>query len=421
MKDDLAGLPERDRRFIRYFTLANLRNAGLAEDELETYRQALAKLLNSLSWGREIATPRPVDAEKTLLRIDLRDYKWDEAAWDRLVADYPYGCVSEGEAFQIVAEAAGCAVPCVRGDWFTAVAARPPLYYELLKLPKTDLELEALLHVDAAEDIRADRVARAGFADSGVSRNNRVIERHESSYGAYWKSYDFAGGAGLKNIFAHPLGPVGAAESFQPDGGEIIFDLPNGLHGFFLVDGAAKRLDQAQIAIVSDPKRPEHAVIAGVSCLSCHARGLNDKADQVREHVENNAGAFAKAEADSVLALYPPRDRFTALLRGDNDRYRAALEKTGGRTDRSDLIAALTARFEADLDLTQAAAEVGVKPQEVAEAVAASPSLGRTLGRCAPRAVRRRGSSSWNPSPSCCGRSGSASRFALPSCPCKRR
>ena len=75
----------------RYFTLANLRNAGLAEDELETYRQALAKLLNSLSWGREIVTPRPVDAEKTLLRIDLRDYKWDEAAWDRLVADYPYG------------------------------------------------------------------------------------------------------------------------------------------------------------------------------------------------------------------------------------------------------------------------------------------------------------------------------------------
>ena len=379
MRDDLAQRPERDRRFTRYFTLANLHNAGLAADELETYRQALAKLLNSLSWGREVVTPQPVDPEKTLLRIDLRDYKWTEAMWERLLADYPYGVAADEDA-HAVADLCQCGLPCVRVDWFTAVASRPPLYYELLKLPATAGELEALLHVDAAEDVRAERVARAGFNDSGVSRNNRVIERHESSYGAYWKSYDFDGGAGTKNIFAHPLGPVDAADSFTPDGGEIIFDLPNGLHGFYLADGAGKRLDQARIAIVSDPKRPEHAVIAGISCMSCHAHGLNDKADQVRDHVQKNADAFSKDEADSVLALYPPHDRFEALLRADNDRYRTALEKTGGRAERSDPVAALTARFEADLDLAQAAAEMGVRPAELADALAATPALGRTLG-----------------------------------------
>ena len=236
MRADVGQRPERDRRFTRYFTLANLHNAGLAADELETYRQALAKLLNSLSWGREVVTPQPVDPEKTLLRIDLRDYKWTDAMWQRLLADYPYGVANDEDA-HAVADSCQCGLPCVRVDWFTAVASRPPLYYELLKLPATAGELEEQLHVDAAEDVRAERVARAGFNNSGVSRNNRIIERHESSYGAYWKSYDFDGGAGTKNVFAHPLGPVDAADAFTPDGGEIIFDLPNGLHGFFLADG----------------------------------------------------------------------------------------------------------------------------------------------------------------------------------------
>ena len=54
------------------------------------------------------------------------------------------------------------AMPCVRADWFTAVASRPPLYYDLLQLPTTDRELEALVHVDAAEDIRAERIVERG-------------------------------------------------------------------------------------------------------------------------------------------------------------------------------------------------------------------------------------------------------------------
>ena len=56
------------------------------------------------------------------------------------------------------------------------------------------------------------------------------------------------------------------------------------------------------------------------------------------------------------------------------------VERTGGRWGGSDPIQALTARFEADLDLTQAAAEVGVGARELGDAIAASPALGRTLG-----------------------------------------
>jgi mono/diheme cytochrome c family protein len=377
---DLGQRPERERRFTRYFTITHLDTAGLAEDELQTYRQALSKLVNSLSWGRDIVVPQPIDTARTVLRIDLRDLKWSDRVWNRILADYPYGSVPSSDAERAVAAVTDSRLAYVRADWFTAFASRPPLYYALLELPGTTGELEALLRVDAAENIRSERVLRSGFANSGVSRFNRIIERHESSYGAYWKSYDFGSGIGKRNVFAHPLGPALGENSFQPDGGEIIFDLPNGMHAFFLTDGAGKRLDQAPLNVVSDPKRPEHAVLAGLSCMSCHYRGLNNKADQVREHVRKNASAFSDAEADSVRALYPPRERFEGVLRGDNERFRKALVKTGARWGSSDPITALTARFEADLDLTLAAAEAGVKPEELRSIIAATPELGRSLG-----------------------------------------
>src|SRR5262245_22145017 len=50
MLADLEKVDPRARRFVRYFSITHLFNAGLGEDELQTYRNALAKLINSLSW-----------------------------------------------------------------------------------------------------------------------------------------------------------------------------------------------------------------------------------------------------------------------------------------------------------------------------------------------------------------------------------
>src|SRR5206468_808707 len=98
---------------------------------------------------------------------------------------------------------------------------------------------EAKLQVKAGDDIRAGKVIRAGFNGSGVSRHNRLIERHEGAHGYYWKGYDFASSRGRRNLFTYPLGPGPSEEgtTFQHDGGEIIFRLPNGLQGYMLTDG----------------------------------------------------------------------------------------------------------------------------------------------------------------------------------------
>src|SRR5207249_3022457 len=88
---DLEKVAERDRRFTRYFTITHLYNAGLSADQLQSHRHGLSKLVNSLSWGRKITVPRPIDAERTIVRIDLRDYQWNEGVWEAIVGRNPYG------------------------------------------------------------------------------------------------------------------------------------------------------------------------------------------------------------------------------------------------------------------------------------------------------------------------------------------
>ena len=73
----LENLPAFDRRFVRYFTLTHLYNAGESPEALNAYKVALSKLVNSLSWGGDVIKPTPIDERETIFYIDLRHYEWD--------------------------------------------------------------------------------------------------------------------------------------------------------------------------------------------------------------------------------------------------------------------------------------------------------------------------------------------------------
>ncbi len=75
---DLNRASERDRPYFRYFTLTHLANAGAGEDDIQAFRVGLSKLLNSLSWQKKISEPQPIDADKTILRIDMRRFPWTD-------------------------------------------------------------------------------------------------------------------------------------------------------------------------------------------------------------------------------------------------------------------------------------------------------------------------------------------------------
>ena len=139
---DLAKLKSGGAPGFRYLTLTNLYNMTdakgaprFSENELALYRSALNKLLNSLSSRVVITQAVPIDEAKTILRIELANYGWSAAFWERLISFYPYAILSGKEAERDASALAKTRVPRVRADWLTFALAQPPLYYEALGLP----------------------------------------------------------------------------------------------------------------------------------------------------------------------------------------------------------------------------------------------------------------------------------------------
>ncbi len=357
----IATLPIPNRAFARYFSTTHLYDAGLPTEPLHSHYLALSKLVNSLSWGADIVNPQPINTEETLFYIDLRNYEWDtNDAWTQIEEEYPYKIKYEGadqtderDLFLHLQSEMRCEAPYVHVDWFIGKASEPPLYNAILALPDTDTALETLLGVDVVSNLINDpgvRVWRAGIINSGVSRHNRVVERHKSRYGAYWKSYDFAGSAGTRDISVYPL-------SFEYDGGEVVFNLPNGLQAYHLFDEGGVRLDKAPTEIVST-KASDPAVYNGISCIGCHTEGMKPFTDEVRAVIE--AAQNPIYDKDYALRLYVEQAVMDVLVEQDTERFITALTKTGNSAEDSEPVSRFHETYNSYLDAAHAAAAVGL-------------------------------------------------------------
>jgi serine/threonine-protein kinase len=386
IRDHLRGLPAEDQPFQRYFTLTHLHNnPAVREEDLRWQRAALAKAVNSLSWKPRVVVPAAVDKEQTVFAVDLRDLDWDRRrVWEEVSRHYPYGLTFNGRRDEEVRSAAtevyrvtGSDLPALRSDWFVATATRPPLYHTILDLPDNADQLEKLLRIDVVENFRRDKLARAAFAKSGVSSQNRLIERHEAAYGAYWKSFDFRNNDGTGNLFRFPLGPAFkdnpfADQAFAHAGGELIFHLPNGLQGYLLVDAKGKRIDEGPSDIVSDTNKTSGtvAIVNGLSCMGCHKHGMIREG--FRDELRDGAGVSGAA-LTKVQRLHPKPDQFAALMKDDEDRFVAALDRCAGtflkvgpekgkyvRDFTDEPISRAVRAYNRDLTLPEVAAELGL-------------------------------------------------------------
>ena len=377
IQNHLKTLDAFDRPTARYFTTTHLYNAGEGPETLNAAAIALSKLVNSLSWNFDIAIPVPIDAQQTIFYIDLRDYDWDvQGAWTQIEDTYPYSIEFDAETqaglhkkLTELRQGTRSEVPFVQADWFLATASLPPLYHDILGLPETDRELEQTLGIDVEGNLRrapGRSVWRAGTNESGVSRHNRVVERHKSPYGAYWKSYDFAGSSNVQNIFTRPL-------SFQHDGGEVIFNLPNGLQAYYISDSQGNRIDVAPTEIVSNPAASDPAVRNGLSCIGCHTEGMKTFEDGVRATIEKTARpAYDKAHA---LRLYVEQPEMDALVAQDKQHYVAALEKTGGVSGGIEPVHLFHEVFQGPLTASHAAAAIGLETETFLAKIRSEPSL----------------------------------------------
>ena len=170
-----------------------------------------------------------------------------------------------------------------------------------------------------------------------MSAQNRLVEWLTTDAGFYARSFDFGPDNGRGKLARFPLGPTElpaaqpgtgfAALAFAHDGGEVIFTLPNGLHGYLLLDGAGDRIDEGPIAVVGDSQQTAGtpAIVNGVSCFACHDRGVIDLADDLR----GGAAVFGAAET-LVRRLHPSHPVMDGLIDAARAEYVRALTAAVG-------------------------------------------------------------------------------------------
>jgi serine/threonine-protein kinase len=396
----LVKVQDTDRKYQRFFTMTHVANNPAEAASLPIYRAGLVKLLNSLSWKKTIVQPRPVDSAQTIYALDLRELDWDTPdRWQDITRLYPYGLHYDGRvgaALRPLADAverlAKHPLPYVRADWFIANASRPPLYNTLLSLPANARTLEQQLGVDLAADFLNGKLRRTGFLKSNVSSQNRLLERHDSRFGAYWRSYDFKTSQNRDSLIAFPLGPgpafipnhPAANLAFEQAGGELIFNLPNGLQGYMLVDGKDKRIDIAPIEVVRDREESSGTpqIVNGLSCMACHVNGMIT-GDNLKDVIR--AGSAVEGPTKTLIdQLYASPEEMDQLLKRDADRFQRSMKRTlepfNDHPVEEPISAVAKPFLRKTIDLKTAAYELGVSdPQTLQQAIETNRTL-RQLG-----------------------------------------
>jgi serine/threonine-protein kinase len=365
-------IPEEDRRYLRFFSAAHLSASEEGADVFRREEAALASAVNHLSWEQELAKVRQVDPESgAIWAVDIRDAGWDKAPFqsdegkssdfnlfDLVLLEYPYGgmqMTAGAEQLQTEFRAIGEQVrpiPFIRVDWFVSTALQPPLYNDLLGLPRTLAEFSALFGVNLEQNIERGVAKRAGMAVSGVSRNNRVVERHPGRYGYFWASADYATSRGSDSIFRDP-------NDLKPAGGEFIAALPNGLQVYFIADATGQRIDEAPTFIVTDRFAQDKTVRNGLACIRCHDRGMKSFVDSVRPAIENLPDATS-IDRQRALRLYPPQEEMNALVERDAARFLAARSQLPEGATLEALSDVSRRYLERPISLAAAAGELGV-------------------------------------------------------------
>ena len=276
-------LPPEEMLNIRYLSLANTPKA-----QRKLYAGRLNMLLHSLSRKRGIGPLFLGGPDTIFVRINLADYGIDPFAYGNLAESDPYfheqvTLVQGKETRKDVASAVWLdpqamtsliallqtRAPLLRADWFIVTASLPPHYYNLLGL-KTLNDVKDLALFDPRSEkltLAKATVVFSGERATKVARNNRILWRISTATGAWWQTQDFKTSIGEKNVIHNFLN-----ETF--DGSEIIFTLPNGMQGYFLVNGKNERVDEVPIDIAYDSLNEDRRVRNGRSCIGCHTKGI---------------------------------------------------------------------------------------------------------------------------------------------------
>lgn len=366
-------------RDLRFITLSHFANACVAEAELEAYRQALTKLLNSVSWGLRPISLKRIDAAGTVLAFRLSDIGWIADHWS-LIADAQPAGVALDRPSKLSSSTADPRP--IRGDWLAGALSSSSLYDEVLGLPPTLEELVRLLGINRDGEIGTAKAPRVAVTTSAITRGPRVIERFQADSRRLWVAYDMADGTGERDVFERPLGYIRSAPEryrFRADGLRVMFTLPNGYLGYAIFDPDGRRLREVPASIETPAAR--WAGHGPSACISCHSGGQSPFKDDLRQHVTGDKFSGPKEIRDSAMAVYTAD--LASASADDAFQFRRTMFQTGIDPDRQihglEKIQGLARRYHLDVNLQTLAAEAGLTVEAFEAAVTADPQLGPSL------------------------------------------
>lgn len=365
---DRAKFPPEQQADIVYLSLATC-----PPDQQAKLENVLRFVVPSLSSKPYLGDQIPQRIEgTTLLRLDLRGLGW-QSAWGQVIArEYvPHWRpdLQHAKAIPLV----------VDGTWFAAALFDPietgDAQYQLLygKPPATADEFLRTW------GIQNDPLYVFGVIEgaSGVAvQRVRLVENRPGAKRNYgWLTRDSAIVAGASD----PLENLPNRAKF--DAQELITGIPKWyagqsgmLQAYFLADGAGKRQEKAPANIVVD-----HTGLRGVeirntvSCIACHAQGINPVAsDAFREYIAAGARVAFKDKAEQEATdRYLGSDVAKEVL-SNQQAYADGVRLCNGLTpeETTRAFVDIVRLYDAPVTLEQAARELHCGPKDLQLALA---------------------------------------------------
>jgi len=377
VNQDLAIQNSQDTPFLRYVSLTNRFTAGVCADTaLDKDRQALTKMMNMLSVRATIGDVVPVNKDNTIYRIDLRDFDWNRAitvnnqnftdVWEAIVTNNPYTVELIGDDANRAKLDTQTTVPVMFADQMMDVATIGNLYYAIINVDITQKLGDFILNdlgIDVNTDLVDRKEIRAGTTKSRITRQDRVVERHDIGVraGVLWESFDFEANNANNSIFQNPFG-------FAAGGKEAIFSLPNGMLGFVIADANDNFVQDSDILL--DTSQSNFKAVTSVSCSNCHALGFIPVVDEVRDVALANARDIGlnRDQIEQLQDIYVTPAAFQKTVAQDSTGfYQNALQRATLPTQGSDPVASVWLRFDADMTIKDAAGDLGLKPSELSD------------------------------------------------------
>ena len=368
-------ISEEDAPYIQFVTLHHLQTEGLNEQDIDIARIGLSKTFNvTARFAPKVVNPKVVDGSCSFVyHFDTRDY-WgfaynagditpDSANAERIWNMVQTGFYSPANLFPVAkADIKRLNKEVIKVDQLVYNLSHPTLYNRVMELPDFWSNLVNQLGADFSQGIDSGQWLTVNTA---IVKSPRLTFRLNFSQEVEDKIVASGGMAGnfvyatsdLFNpadefIYYNTPIPVLGGGIFQPaqykvdqvadSASEIIFSMPNGMHGFYIAGQQDQRRERAECLFVEDPlstfePTPDDAfptsagcskvLVNGLSCHSCHASGLHQApSDMATMLYEERNYTFDEATADRARALYPDNETLAKIYQNDNTRYQAALK-----------------------------------------------------------------------------------------------